>query len=186
MTEEKAEYASQVASMEHSHGQALAQVKEQLNQAKEEVQVQKGIIKKMQQQQQSSAGGAGSSHAYAARGSSPNPGSTSSAASSARDRVMDYLPADVRHKRQVSLTALRARMNANATAMADGGNQSKKQNGTLAEAEDGGSTSQSGEGKEGKKGKKGVGANGLDSVQEQFGDEIMFCCPACEGDLINL
>jgi hypothetical protein len=34
----------------------------------------------------------------------------------------------------------------------------------------------------------------MESVQEdlgligrkQFGDEIMFCCPACEGDLITL
>lgn len=67
------------------------------------------------------------------------------------------LPASVRHKRQVSLAGLKARMGtANRTVSSIGG--------------------------------------GMDSVQEdlgligrkQFGDEIMFCCPACEGDLITL
>lgn len=68
------------------------------------------------------------------------------------------LPASVRHKRQVSLAGLKARMGTNRTVSGLGG------------------------------------GGGMDSVQEdlgligrkQFGDEIMFCCPACEGDLITL
>lgn len=77
------------------------------------------------------------------------------------------LPASVRHKRQVSLAGLKARMGTN-TSM------------------NGRSASGLGTG--------AAGAGGMDSVSEdlgligrkQFGDEIMFCCPACEGDLITL
>nr|ADE10099.1 SMC prok B [Tremella fuciformis] len=76
------------------------------------------------------------------------------------------LPASVRHKRQVSLSALKARMGIDA--------------------------------KSAPKRSPGLG-NGFSSLQvlteevgarnrgdKQFGDEIMFCCPACEGDLITL
>lgn len=67
------------------------------------------------------------------------------------NRTVDaILPANVRHKRQVSIAALKARMGTANTR------------------------------------------RGMDSLAEhpgerkQFGDEIMFCCPACEGDLITL
>lgn len=70
--------------------------------------------------------------------------------SSVNRSVDAILPANVRHKRQVSLTALKARMGSS------------------------------------------FSRGGMDSLAEhpgerkQFGDEIMFCCPACEGDLITL
>lgn len=68
------------------------------------------------------------------------------------NRTVDaILPANVRHKRQVSLIALQARMG---SSSAKGGMES------LAEHPGG--------------------------ERRQFGDEIMFCCPACEGDLITL
>ena len=68
--------------------------------------------------------------------------------------VDSLLPANVRHKRQVSLAALKARM--------DSSVKMEKI------AEDSGHTT------------------GLGSVRKQFGDEIVFCCPACDGDLITL
>jgi septal ring factor EnvC (AmiA/AmiB activator) len=67
------------------------------------------------------------------------------------NRTVDaILPANVRHKRQVSLTALKARMGSSFTR---GGMESLAEN---------------------------------PGERKQFGDEIMFCCPACEGDLITL
>ena len=84
-----------------------------------------------------------------------------------RDRTLDYLPASVRHKRQVSLNALKARLGTH--AVTNGNGHTSHASGT---AGHGTSTP----------------SKRLDStsVREQWGDEIMFCCPACEGDLINL
>ena len=71
------------------------------------------------------------------------------------------LPANVRQKRQVSLAALKARME-----------QSASSSGKLQSvAEERGSASHT---------------SGLGSVRKQFGDEIVFCCPACQGDLITV
>lgn len=90
-----------------------------------------------------------------------------------RDRTLDYLPASVRHKRQVSLNALKARLGSN--AMPNGNGHTSHATDSI---DDGTSTPPSG-------GTKGARLDTL-SVREQWGDEIMFCCPACEGDLINL
>ncbi|ORY29119.1 hypothetical protein BCR39DRAFT_598805 [Naematelia encephala] len=69
-----------------------------------------------------------------------------------RPRSIDSaLPAAVRHKRQVSLTALKARMEPRSPL--------RSTMESVAEESDG---------------------------RKQFGDEIVFCCPACEGDLITL
>jgi CII-binding regulator of phage lambda lysogenization HflD len=65
------------------------------------------------------------------------------------------LPASVRHKRQVSLAGLKARMGPSRTVSGLGPMESVSED---------------------------LGLIG----RKQFGDEIMFCCPACEGDLITL
>jgi DNA repair exonuclease SbcCD ATPase subunit len=65
------------------------------------------------------------------------------------------LPASVRHKRQVSLAGLKARMGPSRTVSGLGPMESVQED---------------------------LGLIG----RKQFGDEIMFCCPACEGDLITL
>lgn len=75
------------------------------------------------------------------------------------------LPASVRHKRQVSLTALKARMEPARTVRSS----------RL------GSTTEEDEGEV-----KVSPASDRTRVRKQFGDEIVFCCPACEGDLITL
>lgn len=82
-----------------------------------------------------------------------------------RDRTLDYLPASVRHKREVSLSALKARLGSQVTN--GHGHTSHASGATPANPT------------------KGARLDNT-SVREQWGDEIMFCCPACEGDLINL
>jgi len=80
-------------------------------------------------------------------------------------RSMDMvLPASVRHKRQVSLTALKARMEPTRTIPSP-------RMGLLAE-----------EGEE----EEAMETPSHMNSRKQFGDEIVFCCPACEGDLITL
>ncbi|WVO18222.1 hypothetical protein L204_105929 [Cryptococcus depauperatus] len=96
-------------------------------------------------------------------------GSPSSTSNKRLNPVDSLLPASVRHKRQVSLTALKARMQSSIITASplrnptgdnlDGGKQRQR--------------------------------SSMDVVREigtrkQFGDEIMFCCPACYGDLIIL
>ena len=68
-----------------------------------------------------------------------------------RTAVDAILPAAVRHRRQVSLAGLKARMEPRRGVKME----------SLAEEED-------------------------VLPGKQFGDEIMFCCPACDGDLITL
>jgi chromosome segregation ATPase len=65
------------------------------------------------------------------------------------------LPASVRHRRQVSLAGLKARMAPTRSTSGLGPMESVSED---------------------------LGLIG----RKQFGDEIMFCCPACEGDLITL
>lgn len=84
------------------------------------------------------------------------------------------LPAHVRHKRQVSLTALKARMQPTPKPVTT-------PLGSLAEQNESRRSSVSTPGEGGKK-----VANGFSRGKQQFGDEIVFCCPACEGDLITL
>lgn len=87
------------------------------------------------------------------------------------------LPASVRHKRQVSLTALKARMGTSYT-------RPPLSPMRLDNVTEGSSTTSSDNNTPGLNalglGKVGVG------IRKQFGDEIVFCCPACEGDLITL
>jgi hypothetical protein len=84
-----------------------------------------------------------------------------------RERPLDAgLPASVRHKRQVSLNALKARMGPHLP-----------RRGSLLRLD---SVSESGSGRS---------SPVLDAParrQQQFGDEIMYCCSACEGDLVTL
>ena len=91
--------------------------------------------------------------------------------------VDDLLPASVRQKRQVSLHALKARMDSyerRKPARMD----SLPENGDA----DGGGR------KEAAKVETTTPkiVSGLGHVRRQFGDEIVFCCPACEGDLITV
>jgi hypothetical protein len=116
-------------------------------------------------------------------GSSPGPSSprggnvgnnTNTVVNTLGNRSVDaILPAAVRHRRQVSLSALKARMEPAPSRVASG---------RMAAV---------GEEPEG----DGAGVEGSTSpahayahvqVPKQFGDEIVFCCPACEGDLITL
>ncbi|KAK1922391.1 SMC prok B [Papiliotrema laurentii] len=75
------------------------------------------------------------------------------------------LPAHVRHKRQVSLSALKARMEPRRSY-----SQTSGPAGSLSNVPEGND-------------EKGFGAG---HRRMQFGDEIVFCCPACEGDLISI
>jgi hypothetical protein len=83
------------------------------------------------------------------------------------------LPAHVRHKRQVSLSALKARMEptrrVTSSAMVNLNEDDESQTG--------GASSAGGTPMETKTKKSG---------RAQFGDEIVYCCPACDGDLITL
>ena len=89
------------------------------------------------------------------------------------------LPAHVRHKRQVSLSALKARMEPSVSHRSTGAPLGNVQ-------EEGGSRrgSTSSTGTPGVEGKPA--ASKRNGARLQFGDEIVFCCPACEGDLIEL
>ena len=71
-----------------------------------------------------------------------------------------FLPVHVRQKRQVSLTALKARMQPKRL----GSNLGVPRDSPITPVEE---------------------KNGL-SRQAQFGEEIVSCCPACQGDLISL
>jgi hypothetical protein len=83
------------------------------------------------------------------------------------NRTVDaILPAAVRHRRQVSLSALKARMEPSSRV------PSSRMAPLLEEGD--ASASSLAEGRT------------LRHVPKQFGDEIVFCCPACEGDLITL
>jgi chromosome segregation ATPase len=93
------------------------------------------------------------------------------------------LPPAVRHKRQLSLSALKARMGVEVRRVS----AATAKMGVLAEE------SGSGEGEGGEGGGSLAGLYGLDILGKtpavglaQFGHEIMYCCPACEGDLITL
>ncbi|WRT68837.1 uncharacterized protein IL334_005818 [Kwoniella shivajii] len=77
------------------------------------------------------------------------------------------LPPSVRHKRQVSLNALKARMEFTKPL------SSPNKLSSLHEDEE-------------RPGTLSTDSNGWTKTRKQFGDEIMFCCPACEGDLITL
>ena len=70
------------------------------------------------------------------------------------------LPANVRQKRQVSLAALKARME----QVSAGKLQSVAEERHHSPSH----------------------TSGLGSVRKQFGDEIVFCCPACQGELITV
>ncbi len=92
------------------------------------------------------------------------------------------LPPSARHKRQVSLQALRARMGPVAIEERRPSASRRSTSGfsSLKEEEDG-STEQGEEGV--------IAANGHDHVPRQrgqFGDEVVFWCSACQGDLITL
>lgn len=86
------------------------------------------------------------------------------------------LPAAVRHRRQISLSALKARMEPAPSRVASG------RMAALGEEPEGDGAG--GAGVEG----SSIPAHAYAHVQvpKQFGDEIVFCCPACEGDLITL
>jgi hypothetical protein len=82
------------------------------------------------------------------------------------------LPPSVRHRRLVSLSALKARMEPprplaspsrlGIEAVSEGDEGEGRMNGS-------------------------VGLTPTHApLRKQFGDEIVFCCPACEGDLITL
>ena len=94
------------------------------------------------------------------------------------------LPAHVRHKRQVSLSALKARMEPRRSY-----SQTSGPAGSLANVPEGndevgrGGSASSTSGAATPEIKKGFGAG---HRRMQFGDEIVFCCPACEGDLISI
>lgn len=88
------------------------------------------------------------------------------------------LPMAVRHKRQVSLTALKARMGPSSrrivslsrlSGMDAVGEEDGKGTGHIQ-----GSNCDSGS------------SSSMEARMKQFGDEIMFSCPCCEGDLITL
>jgi hypothetical protein len=84
--------------------------------------------------------------------------------------VDSILPASVRHKRQVSLNALKARMEP----------RDVKKMGVVGEEDE--------EGREGgsETNTPGIGGKRAMTTRSQFGDEIVFCCPACEGDLFEI
>ena len=85
------------------------------------------------------------------------------------------LPPSVRHKRQVSLNALKARMEPSVSLK---GASPLRGSRTIAEVKEEASI-----GDEGRR--ESVDGRSV-GVRKQFGDEIMFCCPACDGDLITL
>lgn len=85
------------------------------------------------------------------------------------------LPPSVRHKRQVSLNALKARMEPSVSLK---GASPLRGSRTIAEVKE--EASMGDEGRRESVDGRSVG------VRKQFGDEIMFCCPACDGDLITL
>jgi predicted nucleic acid-binding Zn-ribbon protein len=99
---------------------------------------------------------------------SPRPDRRAILGRTASGGVMDaILPASVRHKRQVSLTALKARMEPR---------EARSKMDLLEEGE---------EGEEAET--PGINSKvGKIVTRQQFGDEIVFCCPACEGDLFEL
>ena len=81
------------------------------------------------------------------------------------------LPASVRQKRQVSLSALKARMDASKPLPSP----SKME--AVVEGEGRSSPRRS---------DSSTHLAAQSQARKQFGDEIVFCCPACEGDLITL
>jgi hypothetical protein len=89
------------------------------------------------------------------------------------------LPAHVRHKRQVSLSALKARMEPSISHRLAG-----MPLGNVPEDGDSRRASMSSTGTPGVEGKGAVAKR--NGARLQFGEEIVFCCPACEGDLIEL
>ncbi|KAK8843491.1 hypothetical protein IAR55_007151 [Kwoniella newhampshirensis] len=112
------------------------------------------------------------------------------AANAAVDAI---LPPSVRHKRQVSLNALKARMEPRTIVKMDTlGEEDGQSNGGLSTGDmerTGSAASTPGLGGKSKShsiGGTGTGMRGPTTTTKQFGDEIMFCCPACQGDLITL
>ena len=118
-----------------------------------------------------------------------------------RSNVDMILPASVRHKREVSLNALKARMQPTQTkplrsphlskTISAGGlgnlnEDDEVRNGNQSEHEgEGGNVDED----EDRRGIEETWAGRRTSwmmSRKQFGDEIVFCCPACEGDLITL
>lgn len=85
------------------------------------------------------------------------------------------LPPSVRHKRQVSLNALKARMEPSMSLKGASPLRGLRTMNEVKEEANGGD-----EGRRGSVDSRRIG------VKKQFGDEIMFCCPACDGELITL
>ena len=81
------------------------------------------------------------------------------------------LPASVRQKRQVSLSALKARMDAPKSLLGPSNMDA------VVEGEASASPRRS---------DQSTPVVAQSQMRKQFGDEIVFCCPACEGDLITL
>ena len=86
------------------------------------------------------------------------------------------LPASVRHKRQVSLSALKARMQPSYARPPHSPTKIE----SVVEGEEPKDESRKGS----TPSLRALGLRG--AVRKQFGDEIVFCCPACEGDLVTL
>jgi hypothetical protein len=108
--------------------------------------------------------------------SSPRGGNVGNNTNTLGNRSVDaILPAAVRHRRQVSLSALKARMEPAPSLRVSSGRMAAV--GEEAEGDGGveGSTSSA-----------HAYQHAHAHVPKQFGDEIVFCCPACEGDLITL
>ena len=101
-----------------------------------------------------------------------------------RSSVDTMLPASVRQRRQVSLTALKARME-HPPRSKPLTSPSRMEAVTEKESEGVGGGGGGGGGGEGG-GRRGSGVATPQRLRKQFGDEIVFCCPACEGDLITL
>lgn len=103
-----------------------------------------------------------------------SPSARSPGQSSRPTGVDALLPAHVRHKRQVSLSALKARMDHShrvvSTPMISLNEEDEGRRGSVSSPA--GVTPMEGRSKK--------------SGRAQFGDEIVYCCPACEGDLIML
>lgn len=88
------------------------------------------------------------------------------------------LPASVRHKRQVSLSALKARMEpsySRAPLSPMGSVNEMDESSRRPSVTSNGAITPNKE-----------ALKGATTSRKQFGDEIVFCCPACDGDLITL
>jgi small-conductance mechanosensitive channel len=100
--------------------------------------------------------------------------------------VDSLLPASVRHKRQVSLTALKARMEHSHSYTRPPIDRMESVSETADKSRRGSTTSASNS-----TDTPGIASalgfvNSRRKARQQFGDEIVGCCPACEGDIISL